>query len=60
MNQRAVSNRPDVLKFETAPLAQAVEVVGNLKADLAVSTDAPDTDFTVNWSTSTPTATKRS
>jgi predicted acyl esterase len=47
MDQRAVSNRPDVLKFETAPLGQAVEVVGNLTADLAVSTDAPDTDFTV-------------
>lgn len=47
MDQRKVSNRADVLKFETAPLRQAVEVVGNLKADLAVSTDAPDTDFTV-------------
>ena len=47
MDQRAVSSRPDVLKFETAPLGQAIEVVGNLKADLAVSTDAPDTDFTV-------------
>jgi uncharacterized protein len=47
MDQRPVSNRPDVLKFETAPLRQAIEVVGNLKADLAVSTDAPDTDFTV-------------
>lgn len=47
MDQRPVSNRPDVLKFETAPLGQAIEVVGNLKAELAVSTDAPDTDFMV-------------
>jgi len=47
MDQRAVSVRPDVLKFESAPLTQAIEVVGNLKADLVVSTDAPDTDFTV-------------
>jgi len=47
MDQRKVSGRADVLKFETAPLQRALEVVGNLKADLAVSTDAPDTDFTV-------------
>jgi uncharacterized protein len=47
MDQRTVSGRPDVLKFETAPLRQAIEVVGPLKADLAVSTDAPDTDFMV-------------
>ena len=47
MDQRAVSSRPDVLKFETAALRQAIEVVGPLKADLAVSTDAPDTDFMV-------------
>jgi predicted acyl esterase len=47
MDQRTVSSRADVLKFESAPLRQALEVIGPLKADLAVSTDAPDTDFMV-------------
>jgi len=47
MDQRPVSSRPDVVKFETAPLREAIEVVGPLKADLTVSTDAPDTDFMV-------------
>src|SRR5262249_38242936 len=47
MDQRTVSGRTDVLKFESAPLTQGIEVVGNLKAELVVSTDAPDTDFTV-------------
>jgi predicted acyl esterase len=39
MDQRTVSGRADVLKFETAPLRQAIEVVGNLKADLAAGHD---------------------
>jgi putative CocE/NonD family hydrolase len=47
MDQRPVSARKDVLKFETAPLTQAVEVAGPLVADLLVATDAPDTDFMV-------------
>jgi predicted acyl esterase len=47
MDQRPVSGRPDVLKFETAPLAQAVEIAGPLRAHLAVSTDAADTDIMV-------------
>jgi predicted acyl esterase len=47
MDQRPVSSRPDVLKFETPALGQAVEVVGPLKAELEVSTNAPDTDFMV-------------
>jgi putative CocE/NonD family hydrolase len=36
-----------VLKFETAPLTDAVEIVGPVVAELSVSTDAEDTDFTV-------------
>jgi putative CocE/NonD family hydrolase len=47
MDQRAVSNRPDVLKYETEPLAEAVEIVGPVEAELSVSTDAEDTDFVV-------------
>jgi putative CocE/NonD family hydrolase len=47
MDQRKVSTRADVLKFETEPLKQAVEIVGPITAELAVSTDAEDTDFIV-------------
>jgi len=47
MDQRTVSGRPDVLKFETQPLTDPVEVVGRLTAKLYVSTDAEDTDFMV-------------
>jgi predicted acyl esterase len=47
MDQREVSSRPDVLKYETAPLAEAVEIAGPVTAELAVSTDAEDTDFMV-------------
>ena len=38
--------RPDVLVFQTEPLAQAVQVVGPVEAELWISSDAPDTDFT--------------
>jgi putative CocE/NonD family hydrolase len=38
--------RPDVLVFQTAPLAQAVQVVGPVEAELWISSDALDTDFT--------------
>ena len=47
MDQRKVSGRADVLKFETEPLKQPVEITGPIKAELAVSTDAEDTDFMV-------------
>lgn len=47
MDQRPVSSRADVLKFETEPLKDAVEIVGAITAELAVSTDAEDTDFIV-------------
>src|SRR5262249_5709083 len=45
MDQRAIAPREDYLRFETAPLARAVEVTGHVFADLWVETDAPDTDF---------------
>jgi predicted acyl esterase len=47
LDQRTVSDRPDVLRFIGEPLEAAVEVVGHLDVDLFVSTDAEDTDFIV-------------
>jgi putative CocE/NonD family hydrolase len=41
-----LASRPDVLVFQTAPLSAPVQVVGPIVADLYVSTDGPDTDFT--------------
>ncbi len=38
--------RADVLVFQTAPLGEDVQVVGPIEAELWVSSDAPDTDFT--------------
>jgi predicted acyl esterase len=47
MDQRPVESRPDVLLFTTEPLAEPVEVTGRITAKLLVSSDCPDTDFTV-------------
>jgi uncharacterized protein len=47
MDQRKVGSRKDVLKFETEALKAPVEIVGPVTAELAVSTDAVDTDFIV-------------
>ena len=41
-----LGSRPDVLVFETAPLAEDVEVTGPIEVELWVSSTAPDTDFT--------------
>jgi putative CocE/NonD family hydrolase len=38
--------RRDVLAFQTAPLPEAVQVVGPVEVVLFVATDGPDTDFT--------------
>ena len=46
-DQRPVESRQDVLVFSTAPLEEAVEVSGTIEITLFVSSDAPDTDFTV-------------
>jgi hypothetical protein len=48
-DQRAVSNRPDVLRFATEPLDAPLEITGNVQAVLYVSTDAPDTDFAAKF-----------
>jgi predicted acyl esterase len=45
-DQSSLESRADVLLFSTAPLAQPLEMTGDLKAILYVSSDASDTDFT--------------
>ncbi|TNE60985.1 MAG: CocE/NonD family hydrolase [Alphaproteobacteria bacterium] len=42
---RALGDRSDVLSFETAPLDADVTIIGNIVADLWVSSDCIDTDF---------------
>jgi hypothetical protein len=42
-----LSARPDVVVFQTAPLAFDVEVVGPIEVELHASSTALDTDFTV-------------
>jgi putative CocE/NonD family hydrolase len=44
---RPLSDRDDVLVFQTDPLERAVEVTGQVEALLWVSSSAPDTDFTI-------------
>jgi putative CocE/NonD family hydrolase len=39
--------RPDVLVFETPPLEGDIEVTGAIEANLWISTDGPDSDFTL-------------
>jgi hypothetical protein len=45
MDQRAVGDRKDILKFATPILASPVEVTGRVKVELWAESDAPDTDF---------------
>jgi len=47
MDQRAIGERPDYLRFETAPLEQDLTIAGRVYAELWASTDGPDTDFMV-------------
>ena len=44
---RALSERQDVLTFETDPLDDDVELTGQVLARLVVSSSAPDTDITI-------------
>jgi putative CocE/NonD family hydrolase len=46
-DQRANEARMDVLVYTTEPLEQPLNVSGPVKVTLHVSSDAPDTDFTV-------------
>jgi putative CocE/NonD family hydrolase len=43
---RRLSERPDVLVFETEPLTEAIEVTGAIEVHLWISSSAVDTDFT--------------
>jgi len=45
MDQRAIGERKDVLKFQTAALSSPLEVTGRVRVDLWAESDAPDTDF---------------
>ncbi|MEZ4586597.1 MAG: CocE/NonD family hydrolase [Gemmatimonadales bacterium] len=44
---RALAERPDVLVFESEPLAEPLTVVGAIEAEIFLSVDAPDTDLFV-------------
>ena len=46
-DQRVVEARADVLVYTTEPFAEPLAVVGPVEVVLHVSSDAPDTDFTV-------------
>ena len=50
MDQRPVESRSDVLLFTSEPLTEPLEVTGRITAKLFVSSDCPDTDFTVKLS----------
>jgi len=45
MDQRAIGERGDYLRFATAPLIEDVAITGQVTAELWVSTDGPDTDI---------------
>jgi predicted acyl esterase len=45
-DQRIIESRHDVALFSTAPLEQTLEVTGDLKVVLYISSDVVDTDFT--------------
>ena len=45
VDQRAIPDRQDYLRFETVPLKSPLHVAGRVTVDLYVSSDTPDTDF---------------
>ncbi len=47
MDQRAVGERQDYLRFQTPPLDTDVAVAGPVTVELYAATDGPDTDFMV-------------
>jgi predicted acyl esterase len=46
-DQRPIEKRPDVLVFSTEELRDPIEATGRVSARLFISSDSPDTDFTV-------------
>lgn len=47
VDERPTEARQDVLTFSTEPLKKPTEITGRITAKLNVSSDCPDTDFTV-------------
>jgi predicted acyl esterase len=45
MDQRAVGERKDLLKYQTPVLTEPLEVTGRVTVELFIESDAPDTDF---------------
>jgi putative CocE/NonD family hydrolase len=45
-DDRPLAERPDVLVFQTEPLAEPLQVIGPLVVTLWAASDGPDTDFT--------------
>jgi predicted acyl esterase len=45
MDQRAIGERKDLLKYQTPVLTSPVEVTGRVTVELFIESDAPDTDF---------------
>jgi predicted acyl esterase len=46
-DQRPLAGRADILRFATAPLETPVEITGPARAELWITSDAPDTTFMV-------------
>ena len=46
-DQRFAATRPDVLVYQTDPLAEDVTVAGNIKPELFISSSGTDSDFVV-------------
>jgi putative CocE/NonD family hydrolase len=59
MDQRAVGERSDVLKFATPVLQSPVEVTGRIAVELWAATDVRDTDFTAKLVDVYPDGTER-
>lgn len=58
-DQRFAAKRPDVLSFQTEPLAQDLTAAGPLGVDLWVSTSGTDADFVVKLIDALPDGTQR-
>lgn len=46
-NKVRQANRDDVLSYDSAPLTDDLVIAGPVQGNLSISSDAPDTDFTV-------------
>jgi putative CocE/NonD family hydrolase len=46
-DQRFVSNRPDVLVYQTEPLTEDITVAGDIKPELFIASSGTDSDFVV-------------